>query len=306
MSSPIAPPPYSAPTTPPTTPSNGLAVAALVVGIVAFLIGLLPVVGLLAGLVAVVLGVLALRRPSGRGPAIIGLALGAIAALTGLISTIVLVAGLATGGTTSAPSGAAAVVTPAPAATEVAASPAPSVPAVEPVEKTAAPEPKPEPVKAGADYGGYPKSQARFVKIVERAADDYADTSNELKGAKVLKTRDRDACAAAGSKVKSWVGTVHGIGATGDGDGWVEIEVAPSIVIETWNNSLSDAFDSTLIPSSASFYDRLSDLDEGDKVVFSGKFVPADDSCLDTTNLTKTFNAADPNFLFRFTNVRAQ
>ena len=144
------------------------------------------------------------------------------------------------------------------------------------------------------------------MKIVERAAKDYEGTSNELKGARVLRDRDADACkATGGSEVKSWVGTIHDVGATGDGDGYLEVEIAPTIVVQTWNNSLSDAFDDTLIPQSASFYDRLSDLDEGAKVVFSGRFIASDDSCLDTANITKAFNAADPNFVFKFSNVRA-
>jgi hypothetical protein len=309
MTAPIAPAAAVQPPSRPPHGSNGLAVAALVVGIVAFLVGLIPFLGLILGAVAVVLGVLALRRRFGRGPAITGVVLGAIAGLTGLISTLVLVVGLAAGGGSTAASvdGAPAdVATPAAAETKAPAQPEPSSPDPAATKPVASKPAAPKPVAAGVDYGGYTKSENRFVKIVEAAAADYADTTNELKGARVLKHRDASSCEAVGSKVKSWVGTIHDVGATGDGDGYVEIEIAPTIVVQTWNNSFSDAFDSTLISSSSSFYDRLSDMEEGDKVVFSGKFVPSDGSCMETTNLTKTFNAADPNFLFRFSNIRAQ
>jgi hypothetical protein len=306
MTSPAAPPAYSPQPGRPPQPSNGLAVAALVVGIVAFLLGLLPIAGLLLGAGAIVLGVVALRRPNRKGLAILGLILGSVAALTSLVTTVALIAGLASGGS-SADAARAAADSAAPGSpTAIAAEPTESAAPVETVAPQAKETATPKPETAGVDYGGYPKSEARFVKVVEKAAEDYADTSNELKGAKILKSRDSDACEAAGSKVKSWVGTIHEVGATGDGDGYVEIEIAPSIVVETWNNALSDAFDDTLIPQSAAFFDRLSEMDEGDKVVFSGKLLPDDDSCLQTSNLTKAFNAADPNFLFRFSNIRAQ
>ncbi|MFI8631426.1 hypothetical protein ACIGEP_02370 [Microbacterium sp. NPDC077663] len=77
-----------------TTPKNGLAIATLIVGILAFLTGLIPWVGLLLGLSAFALGVLALTRGQSKPPALIGGSLGAVAAITGLITTIALMAWL--------------------------------------------------------------------------------------------------------------------------------------------------------------------------------------------------------------------
>lgn len=71
-----------------TKAASGLAVAALVTGIVGFLFGLLAFVGLLIGVVAVVLGILALKKKQPKGLAVTGLALGAVGAITGLIATI--------------------------------------------------------------------------------------------------------------------------------------------------------------------------------------------------------------------------
>ncbi len=56
--------------------TNGLAVASLVLGIVSILLAWIPVVGLLGtpmAIIGLVLGLLALRRPGGRGLAIGGL-----------------------------------------------------------------------------------------------------------------------------------------------------------------------------------------------------------------------------------------
>ena len=96
----LPPPPYG-------VRPKGLAIAALVVGIVAFLSGLVPVFGLIAGAAAVVLGILALRRAQGKGMAITGLSLGAVAAVTSLFVTIAFAAALSS---TSASTGTAEVV----------------------------------------------------------------------------------------------------------------------------------------------------------------------------------------------------
>ena len=67
-----------------TGPTNGLAIAALIVGIVAFLSGWIPFWGFIVGVAAVVLGVIALKKPGGKGMAIAGLVTGGLGALTGL------------------------------------------------------------------------------------------------------------------------------------------------------------------------------------------------------------------------------
>ncbi|CAL4860313.1 hypothetical protein [Microbacterium sp. MM2322] len=78
-------------------PKKGLAIAALVVGIAAFLTGLIPWLGLLLGLTAFALGVLALTRGQSKVFALVGGSLGAIAAVTGLITTSALMIWLLSG-----------------------------------------------------------------------------------------------------------------------------------------------------------------------------------------------------------------
>ncbi|WP_254631473.1 MULTISPECIES: Ltp family lipoprotein [unclassified Curtobacterium] len=60
----------------------GLAIAALVVGIAAFLFGLIPVFGALVGIAAIILAVLAIRRQQSKGLAVTGLVLGILATLS--------------------------------------------------------------------------------------------------------------------------------------------------------------------------------------------------------------------------------
>ena len=62
----------------------GMAIAALIVGIVAFLFGLIPVFGAIVGIAAVVLSILALRKEQSKGMAITGIVLGGIAVLVSI------------------------------------------------------------------------------------------------------------------------------------------------------------------------------------------------------------------------------
>lgn len=77
--------------------TNGLAVASLVVGIVAFLSGWLPFWGFLSGGAAIVLGILALKKPTGKGMSIAGIVTGGLAALTSILFTIFFIAVLSAG-----------------------------------------------------------------------------------------------------------------------------------------------------------------------------------------------------------------
>jgi len=71
-------------------PVGGLAIAALVVGGTAFLLGWLVGLGLLLGLAGIVLGILAVRTKSGRTFGVIGLVLSGIATVTSIVVTFVL------------------------------------------------------------------------------------------------------------------------------------------------------------------------------------------------------------------------
>ena len=74
----------------PTNP-KGLAITALIVGAVAFLLGLVPVVGIILGLTGVVFGIIALVKKQSKGLAITGLAL----AVCGFLASVAMTAGVA-------------------------------------------------------------------------------------------------------------------------------------------------------------------------------------------------------------------
>jgi hypothetical protein len=75
-------------------PSNGLAIASLVVGIIALLMAFIPVIGMISWILApagLIMGLMSMNRPTGRGLAIGGAVTSGIA----LLLCILWVVGLA-------------------------------------------------------------------------------------------------------------------------------------------------------------------------------------------------------------------
>ncbi len=81
----------------PINPTNGLAIAALIVGIVAFISGWIAFWGILVGATAIVLGVLALKKPGNKAMSIIGIVGGGLAALVSLATTTIFIIALVAG-----------------------------------------------------------------------------------------------------------------------------------------------------------------------------------------------------------------
>jgi len=72
---------------------RGLAISALIFGIVAFLIGLVPILGFIVGVVSLVFAIAALARRQSKGMAITGLSLGAFGSFVSLLVFVVAVGG---------------------------------------------------------------------------------------------------------------------------------------------------------------------------------------------------------------------
>lgn len=137
---------------PPPKASIGLALAALLVGVGAFLFGLIPVFGALLGIAAIVLGVLALRKQQSKVLAIIGLVLGGIGALTSLLTTLGLGAIISTGDDTP----------PAAISSSVASEPDTDAPTVE--------EPTAEEVQAAEAARIAAEAEAEAARLAEEEA----------------------------------------------------------------------------------------------------------------------------------------
>lgn len=71
-------------------PTRGLAITALVLGICAFLSGLVPVLGAVLGIAAIIFGIIALKRRQPKGLGLTGLILGALGAIASVSAAILL------------------------------------------------------------------------------------------------------------------------------------------------------------------------------------------------------------------------
>lgn len=146
-----------------------------------------------------------------------------------------------------------------------------------------------------------PAEQSQFIGIFEDAIDKYSAADTELQAANVLNERDDDLCAVTNQgRVDGWVGVVDRVGANGDGKGIVAVEIAPDLILKTWNNAFSDILDDTLIEPSSALFDRILPLEGGETVRFSGRFADGSNHCLKDSRLTDSGRSSDPDFIFKF------
>lgn len=166
-------PPQPAYLSPKQSGTKGLALTALIVGIVAFLLGLIPVVGILLGLAGIGLGIFALIKKQSKALAITGIVLAACA----LIASIATTASL--GSIDTASKNREATVAPREAPKE-----AETKPVAEPEEKPKPePAPEPEPVAPAApDLATFSETDERSLALIAKDPDSFAGTNIILYG----------------------------------------------------------------------------------------------------------------------------
>lgn len=224
---------------------------------------------------------------------------------TGGLILFIIIGAVAGGGdtTTTASPGSAA---PAPSTTSQEPSSAPSEPVADETSAPSAEETEDAADQDGSAQAGAkaPSDEAEFITVVQKgiAAGESAD--NDLKVGLAMKKRDQSICKLDVTKPKDWTGTITTLDSNGDGDGILTVELAGGMSVGTWNNAFSDINDNTLIKSSK-LLDRLSEMSEGDQVTFSGSFIKDSDTCIANKGLTKVGKLMRPEFVFRFSAVKA-
>jgi ketosteroid isomerase-like protein len=152
-----------------------------------------------------------------------------------------------------------------------------------------------------------PSSEVSFISIVTSAQDEARGTQNDMQKGGVKSSRDKAMCAAMASlQVHDWVGTVKTIDSNSDGKGVLAVSIAPDVLVTTWNNSLSDFEDHTLIEPGTSVFQTASAMKPGQLVAFSGRFFPSHEGdCIQESSLTLDGKVASPDFIFLFSDVSA-
>ena len=160
---------------------------------------------------------------------------------------------------------------------------------------------------SSSEYGAQPAKEKSFVGVIEKYKDIYDAAKNDLQRGNERLNRDEALCSVnGGSKVTSWTGVLEDVGATSEGLAYLKVAIGDGVTLETWNNELSDFMDDTLIQRNSELYDTILNLESGQQVIFSGSFIPGDGACLDTKNFSEFFAIESPEFLFKFTGIRAE
>lgn len=154
------------------------------------------------------------------------------------------------------------------------------------------------PIKLSSEI---PEDEAAVVEIVQAALNHYKTGQNDMQKGAARPMRARSICNVLSSRrAQNWVGTVTVLSTNGDGKGVLSIRIAPDIYVRTWNNSLSDLTDKTLIDPQTGLFKTVSELREGQKVRFSGRFVPSDIDCIKEQSLTLEGSITEPEFTMSF------
>jgi hypothetical protein len=152
-------------------------------------------------------------------------------------------------------------------------------------------------------FGDQPAKEQAVVELIEDARHEYDAANHDLQRDAALADRDEQICAMLGDgRVEDWTGKIYEIDSSSDGQGIIGINIEPNTQVTTRGNAFST--DDTLI-SPGPLLDRITDLEEGQVVTFSGRFVPDDDGpCFSNPRLTQRQSIDKPLMVFRFSDVR--
>jgi hypothetical protein len=153
-----------------------------------------------------------------------------------------------------------------------------------------------------------PADEHNFITAVQRGQSAFRAAPNEMAQGGTRSQRRAAICQnLSGVSVLRWVGQIEKLSSNSDGKGVLEIAVAPGVHVKTWNNDLSDSFGSanTLIDPSSPLFAVVSQMKQGDEVLFSGTFFPSTLDCVREGSVTLEGSMTDPEFIFRYASVSA-
>ena len=152
-----------------------------------------------------------------------------------------------------------------------------------------------------------PQLQADFLKVIERARQMYAAGDTDLQKGAARPTRAKALCALlSGRRVERWVGTVERLTTNSAGRGVISIDAGQKTHLMTYSNALSDYGDDTMLDPDGRLFSVAMSLKKGDKITFSGSFLPGERDCIREVSLTMAGSIREPWFIFRFAHINKQ
>lgn len=148
--------------------------------------------------------------------------------------------------------------------------------------------------------------EQNFIDITISAQRESKTAINEMQLGGIKNKRDKDLCnLMKDRKVKNWIGHITKLSANSDGYGVLSIAIADNVILKTWNNSFSDIGSKTLIHPDSELFRTASQMLNGQKVKFSGTFLPGEKrlECLREASLTLGGTLSEPEFIFRFSSI---
>jgi hypothetical protein len=104
-----------------------------------------------------------------------------------------------------------------------------------------------------------PEDEMNFIRAVQQGQAAFRVAPNEMAQGGTRSQRRAALCRSLrGLSTSGWVGRIEKLSSNSDGKGVLEISLADSIRVETWNNDLSDASDHTLIDPTSPLFATLS------------------------------------------------
>ena len=101
--------------------------------------------------------------------------------------------------------------------------------------------------QAALSHGEMPTIEKTFIDIIDNAKERYSRGTTDLQKGAARPARAQQICAALHGQANDWIGTIAQLTTNSDGYGVLKIEIANGISVTTFNNSLSDVKDYTLI-----------------------------------------------------------
>ena len=149
-----------------------------------------------------------------------------------------------------------------------------------------------------------PDSQKKLEEVCATYSKEFSNAANELQESTIRENRRKALQQLNIKNASDWIGTLSDMTTTTEGTAHIEITLNNELKVSNWNNRLSDSGANTLIPMDSALYKKLTDMNKGAKVRFSGVFFPNDSKdFIKEKSLTIRGAMKSSDFLVKFDDV---
>jgi len=134
---------------------------------------------------------------------------------------------------------------------------------------------------------------------------EYLEQQNDIQRASSVSKRNRGIQEILQNKYSftNWEGAIREIDVVGESGIALTISLKCKVRIKTWNNTISDMGDRTIIDLDSSIGDFLANAYIGDKVKVSGTFIPGTDSHIYESSITERGRMTEPEYIVHFKKI---